>query len=490
MKNMQKVLELIEANIEGKTVFHFMEEDRVVDVTGEEFFRDVRKTAAVIRELSLQGKHIGIDGINSYLWVVCVCAVFWTGSVAVLLDREDSPEILSRCVRKTDINAIFYDSETEKTVRTANLPASVVRLPMGVKTAHEPEGEEADLCTEKMPDSLACIFFTSGTTGESKAVMMSEKGLAAGICHRIVGHDYRRVLAVLPFHHIFGFSIVLNTLYLEAEVCIASEMKYFYRYMEHMKPDYVCVVPSMLRMLAGKLKNGGANGRDLNWDLHMINCGGASFCPEFLRMLLERNITVLQGYGASEAGPIGFLCEMTPDRPDTIGKPPEGMAVRIVDKEMYLKSDAVMMGYYGDKKGTEEVLCNGWYATGDLVSVDREGYYYLTGRRKNLIILSNGENISPEEIEKKLGQYKEIREVVVSAEGEWITAAVYPEYPAGCTQAEKMEVRSRIRAEIGEYNRSVPVFRQIRNVRFSAAPEKKTSIGKIVRPARMEDEKK
>ena len=320
--------------------------------------------------------------------------------------------------------------------------------------------------------------------------MMSERGLTAGICHRINNRGFHSLLAVLPFHHLSGFSSVLNALYLGAEVCIATDIKYFYRYLEAMKPDYVFVVPSMLRMLARKLKNGGPNGRNLGWDLHLINCGGADFRPEFLQMLLERNITVLQGYGASEAGAIGFLWEMTPERPDTIGKPPAEIKARVIDGELYVKSDAVMTGYYGDEEETVKVLHDGWYATGDLCRVDEEGFLYLTGRRKNLIVLANGENISPEEIERKLlYEYDDISDVVVCAEGDLITAQVYPGYPDGCTAKEKTIIQERIREEIRQYNESEPVYRQIMKICFPEGPAGKTSSGKLLRRRVQEEQK-
>ena len=162
-------------------------------------------------------------------------------------------------------------------------------------------------------------------------------------------------------------------------------------------------------------------------------------------MLLDRDITVLQGYGASEAGAIGFLWEMTPDRPDTIGKPPAEMEIKIIDGELYVKSDALMTGYYGEKEETEKVLRDGWYATGDLCRMDEDGFLYITGRRKNLIILSNGENVSPEEIERKLYQYNDISEVMVCAEGELITAQIYPAYPEESTPQERERIQEKIR---------------------------------------------
>ena len=230
----------------------------------------------------------------------------------------------------------------------------------------------------------------------------------------------------------------------------------------------------MLQLLARKLKKGGDNGRLLGWNLRMIHCGGATFCSEFLQLLHDRKITVVQGYGASEAGGIGFMWEMHPDRPDTIGKPPEEMEVKIVEGELFLRSASVMMGYYKDPEATSAVLRDGWYATGDLAREDEEGYLYLTGRKNNRIILANGENVSPEEIETRLYACKEICEVVIGVENRMITAFVFPE-------EEGERIRCRIRSAIEDYNKEVPLYRQVQDVRFLDKPFAKTTGGKILR---------
>lgn len=488
-ETMRQVLEALEKSLAGKRVFRYLEDTQVREKSAEQFFGDIKNTAQGIRTLQAAGGHIGIMGRNRYEWMVCLCAVLWTGSVAVLLDRELSPEELARLARKADVSAVFCDSEAEKTVALAQDHWGIPQVQSWSMSGNFGEqsrpwaeaGETDGQDLRKEPQDLACIFFTSGTTGESKAVMMSEHGLAAGVCHRINDRSFQSLLAVLPFHHLAGFSAVLNAFYLGAEVCVAEDVKYFYRYLEQLQPDYVPLVPSMLRMLARKLENKGPNGRDLGWNLRMISCGGAAFCPEFLQTFLEHEILVVQGYGASEAGAIGFLWEMTLERPDTIGKPPQGLEVKIQDKELYLRSESVMMGYYKDARGTAQVLRDGWYATGDLCRRDEEGYLYLTGRKKDLIILANGENISPEAVEAQLYRCGDISEVLVGDADGLLAAAVYPRYPQDCTEGKRETIKENIRSAIGFYNQSVPLYRQIQKIRFLDQPIRKTAGGKLLR---------
>lgn len=470
-QNMKQVLEILKKKTDGKRLIRYMEEQKVLEVSSRHFFEQVQEEALMLEAQGLAGKQVGIIGRNSWRWLVSFCGIFQAGAVAVLLDRELEPKMIEKLAERVELAAICFDKSVEEKIEAAELPETVKKILMGKKRKRV---REFNPSAEQKGEDLACIFFTSGTTAESKAVMISQQGLVASICSEVNDRPFQALLSVLPFHHLSGFVTAMNAMYLGAEVCLGTDLKYFYRYLERMRPDYVCVVPSMLQLLARKLKKGGDNGRLLGWNLHMIHCGGATFCPEFLQLFQDRKITVVQGYGASEAGGIGFMWEMHPDRPDTIGKPPEEMEIKIVDGELFLHSASVMMGYYNDTEATSAVLCDGWYATGDLARQDEEGYLYLTGRKNNRIILSNGENVSPEEIETRLYACKEICEVVVGVENRMITAFVFPE-------KEGEGIRCRIRGAIEEYNKQVPLYRQVQDVRFMDKPFAKTTGGKILR---------
>lgn len=481
---MGRVLELLEQRLAGRRVIRYMAGTEIIEVSAEEFLGRIRKRACVLTARGLGGKHIGIMGRNSCDWLVNFCAIFQAGAVGVLLDKELDPATIGELAARVDLAAILYDCSTEGRVMQAETPRMVQKISM------DGSGDGEDLCEdppavlrcEPGPEELSCIFFTSGTTVKSKAVMMSGRAMAASVCTNVNSRRFEALLAVMPFHHLAGFITVMNALYLGAEVCIAEDLKYFYRYLASMKPDYAFLVPSMLQMLARKLKNGGLYGSRLGWNLRLIDCGGAVFCAEFLRMLLDHGITVMQGYGASEAGGIGFFWEMTPDRPDTIGKPPAGLEIKIEDGEIFLRSESVMMGYYDDPEETAKVLHDGWYATGDLCREDEEGYLYLTGRRKNLIILSNGENVSPEEIETKLQTCcGAIEEIMVGVEGSLITARVFPHVPPGSSESEQERIRDEIREAVGQYNDQSPVYKQIQKLYFLDQPFTKNTAGKIIR---------
>jgi long-chain acyl-CoA synthetase len=162
---------------------------------------------------------------------------------------------------------------------------------------------------------------------------------------------------------------------------------------------------------------------------------------------------------------------MTEDCRDTIGKPCPEVETKIVDGELWLRSPSVMMGYYKDPETTAQVLQDGWYATGDLCREDADGYLRLVGRKKNIIILSNGENVSPEEIEAQLHSCPDVEEVLVGVEGDLICATVF----VGSGSEEQ------VRSFVQRYNSQVPYYKQVQKLTFLDSPFEKTQVGKIIR---------
>lgn len=470
VRNMPQLLEALKSQLGQRTILKYMEGLQVFELSAEAFFEKARRFASALAAGNLRGGHIGIMGGNRVEWLTGFCAIFQAGAVAVLLSPDLSPQELSERAAQADLDAILFDDALSEIVEGAVFSPDFVRINLD----HVPSPVCLSPVPQPEPESLACILFTSGTTSAAKAVMLSHRAMVAGVCHNVIGHPFSAQLAILPFHHVAGFASVLNTWYLEAVACLGQDMKYLFRYLEHMKPDYTLTVPSILQVILRKLKRGGPNGQELGWDLHLIGCGGAKFQPEVIQYLNDQRIHVLQSYGATEVGGLGFMWEMTPDCKYSIGKPCREIETKIVDGELFLRCDSVMMGYYKDPAATAEVLKDGWYATGDLCQQDEDGYLYLYGRKKNLIILSNGENVSPEQIETALAACDAISEVMVGVENDRISATIFP-------HADEPDVRARIEAHIDNYNRSVPYYRQVHSLHITDEPFTKTEIGKLIR---------
>lgn len=477
-ENLGELLDALEAERPGEILIRYMVKDEVCEVNTEAFFSMIRSEAARLTRLGLVGGHIGIVGRNSLEWLVSYYAILYTGSVAVLMGAEYTAEELLETAEQADVTAMIYDEALAGKVQNADFPGSVVLVPMFSSEQME-EGEIVRQPVKR--EELGCIFFTSGTTARKKAVMMSHKGLIEGVCNNIVGQQFTAQLALLPFHHLAGFNPVLNTLCLGGVLCLAGDFKQLFRQLEVMKPDYFFAVPSMVKVLVKKLKHSDAHGASLGWNLRVINCGGAKFQPEIVETLVSKDITIMQSYGASETGGIGFSWEMALDNPNTIGKAPEGMEAKIVDGELAVRSDTVMMGYYGAPEATEEVLRDGWYYTGDLARQDERGYYYLTGRKKNLIILSNGENVSPEELEEGLGACEQSAEVLVYEKRDFLAAQFLPDYTGAESEEEREAVRQSIRVFVEAFNDRMPTYKRISFTEFRDTPFEKNAMGKILR---------
>jgi long-chain acyl-CoA synthetase len=176
---------------------------------------------------------------------------------------------------------------------------------------------------------------------------------------------------------------------------------------------------------------------------------------------------------------------MTEENPTTVGSElAVTMEATVIDGELCARGGRMFIGYYKDEESTNEVLYDGWYHTGDLARVDSEGNWYLTGRKKNLIILDNGENISPEEIETKLGLCTDIAEIIVYGEGSFLHAEILPAYDPESPEEDRQAMRDRITAFIDSYNSNAALYKRVPFTEFRDTPFEKNAAGKIVRPQR------
>ncbi|MBP3918113.1 MAG: AMP-binding protein [Clostridia bacterium] len=498
------------------------------EITSETFWRMVQ-TAAVKLKPHINGTahassapsplHIALCGADDIIWLVCFCAVQVLGGTAVLLDPRLPPEMLLARAELADVSLLLYDSLSEETAAAVLHTAVLKHTKNGMRGCKmeplcrcmdrrwkeiETEAEYDGVCAAPVrvpvPDDLSCILFTSGTTevvrggtasfGRGKAVMLSHRAMTASICQDAVGIPFTSQLAVMPFHHIAGIVSVFNTLYLGAVVCMAPELKNLFRYLKVLEPDYMLCVPSVMQSILRRLRGAGQNGEKNGWHLQLLSCGGAAFPRETIAALHAQGIRVLQSYGATELGGIGLETEMTEERAGILGNLRENSAVeaKLVDGELYIRCASMMKGYYRDKAATAEVLVDGFYATGDLCRLEENGDLYLLGRKSNRIVLPNGENICPEEIEQQLCmRCSAIEELMVGADSGVLWAEVYLSpsrdrissdlgEDAGAEDAANV-----VRAEIDAYNDLVPPFLRLYRLSFRDTPFPKNALGKLLR---------
>ena len=272
----------------------YMNGREAVSMTGVEFFSYADRCAGYLALQGSAGKHIGIMGANRWQWMAWLCGIFRVGAVAVLLSPDLNPDELRERTRQTDIDMIVCDKSLLTTVQDAAVEACSMD--------DIPEVSESAANVNVLAEDLACILFTSGTTARCRAAAFTHRAMIAGICHNVISFPFEAQLAILPMHHIAGFASVLNTWYLGRIVCMGEYVKYLYRYLRDLQADYVLTVPALLQAILKRIRNAKPNGADMGWDLRMVGCGGAQFPPEVIRSLNDKNIRVLQSYGATEAG--------------------------------------------------------------------------------------------------------------------------------------------------------------------------------------------
>ena len=483
IRNMHDILLHVERFSMNTPLIEYLAGRNSASMSVDEFLEEVKRRSAGLMKENLQKKHVGIIGRNSAGWITAFCAAANIGATAVLMNPDLNTGEIDRAVRDTDIAGLFYDEDMEERIKRYIERDDYATFCIQQKCDN---AEIHDLISP--PDSqledIMCILYTSGTTGEQKAVMLSNRAVIAGISHYLetVLKDTAVHLTVMPLHHAGALFTGLAALFKENCVLgvIDGPMK-LKRGIEQIRPNSMFAVPSLLQSIEHELSKKNRTGYS-EWgeSLKYIVCGGAQLPAALIPTFRERNITVYNIYGATESTVGVIVHDATREPPSILGKPMNAEA-KIENGELLLRGKTIMTGYYHDQAATEETLKDGWYHTGDLASIDEDGYYYLTGRKKNLIILSNGENISPEELEKYLGVSPDILEVIVTEYQDALWAAVWPDYPDGSRDKEKEFIRQRIREFVKEYNDRMPTYKQIYDLKFWDTPLPKNATGKILR---------
>ena len=324
-------------------------------------------------------------------------------------------------------------------------------------------------------------------------------------------------MSVLPFNHAFAFiTAVWKPFNYRRPVFINSSLNDFMKEIPVAKPGMLFLVPLFLETFSKtiwrtarkqgqeeKLKKGmklsnalmkvGIDRRQelfkdvlkkFGGNLECIICGGAPLDPRYVKEFRSWGIHVLNGYGITECAPVLSVNRNQYWRDGSVGQLVPGISFRVYDKdehgigEIQVKGDNVMMGYYNNPEATEEAFLDGWYRTGDLGYIDKDGFLFITGRAKNLIILNNGENVSPEEIEQNVERIPEVGEVVVFEEDGAITAEIFPDDTDERPEEEKRKI---IEEAIKKLNSRQPNFKKIHKIKFRKTPFEKTATRKIKR---------
>ena len=463
-------------------------------------FRDFRKTCdniAVWIQKHFSGKtHIALIGTTSFEYLSAWFGVQCSCNVSVPLDTNNNPENIADELARSDSKMLFLDDKHVK-----DIPLFKERCPQIEYYVHINKPEKGmlylgDIAAEyegQTPvgdvseDDLAAILFTSGTTGISKGVMLTHGNFIDNTtCCPDDDYHGMKLLTVLPIHHVFCFTIdILHSLWNGVTVCVNDSLFHISKNLKLFKPEYCTFVPMIAATILGKMQMAAKKipykemiaHETFGEQLIAIFSGGAYLSPEIINGYKEFGIDIAQGYGMTECSPRICTGIVNCPKPDSVGKIVNGCEVKIVDGEIWVKSKSVMKGYYKNPEETANTLTpDGWLKTGDLGHKDNDGYLYITGRKKNLIILSNGENVSPEEIENKFVTFRPIKEIVVYEDGHLITAQIYPD-----PDYKSEDIQEEIRRKVDEINDTFPPAKRIVNIIFRDKEFVKTASKKIIR---------
>lgn len=543
--NVREMLDWCAETHNAKTAYSFIGEEKTKETVKKSFTElreDVRALGTKMLQMGCHGKHCAVIGKFSYNWAVIYFASMSIGAVLVPLDKDwHICDLVDTC-ENADIEFLFTDTEISDKATEIGSQIKLLHSPITIGGTNENsvtqlidegkvlynESPEAFYNARIFPDKLSLLVFTSGTTGKGKGVMLSQSAILSDLCDIIPYIDFgKKTVGVLPPHHTYGSSVMLiGHAIIGAEVYVSAGLRHLLKEFKEQKPEHLVLVPLYLetfyRRIKSTLKEKGKEetvnklitlsnnmlkiGIDLRKNLFSsiraafggevktIISGGAPLNPEILSFFEAIGISVLNGYGITECAPIVAVNRSKNVVPGSVGSVLNIDTVKIsepnenAEGEICVKGPNVMLGYYKNEEATLEAFDNdGYFKTGDYGKIDNNGILYITGRKKNIIILSNGKNVYPEEIENELIAIPGVSEAVVyegkSARGITYNAIVAEIYPDK-DYFEKNNIgdaKEYFKKYIDEYNKTAVSYKKIGLLRVRKEEFPKNTLRKILR---------
>jgi long-chain acyl-CoA synthetase len=504
-------------------------------VSYRQLCEDVKYLQEALISLGLAGKHIAIVGENCYEWLLVYFAANYCGSTAICVDVEQSDETIRYMLAAADTDAVFL-SPAYTDVCSGFADTQIPQFLLYGKNSTYPLVRhlietgakiwlDGNACTTVdaavTPENIASIVFTSGTTSHAKPVMLSQQAILTNASDALANVRIgQRTFTSLPFYHTYGLTCsVLSMLIPGSHLHINGNLRTVMRDLHLSKANTLLTVPLMLEMIHSRIwQSAEESGKDESLkklfritrilrsigirrpgkildgirekslgSIDLIICGGAHMNPEIMDQFQCMGVTVLQGYGITECGPLVSVNRNEANKLDSVGLVTANCQVKLDNGEILVRGKNLMTGYYNHPEMTEESMRDGWFCTGDLGELDKDGFLYITGRKKNLIVFKNGKKLSPEKLEEKIKQVPIVQDVLVygavnglSSDDVQVAASIYPraDKVSGMTSYEILES---LQKEIDEINRDLPMYQQIQMINIRDQAFSKTALQKIKR---------
>ena len=537
-QDLKEIMDFVADKYGKNTAFIYKTPDRKnkVEITYRKFRDDMDSIGAYLISKGLKGKRIVVIGPNSYTWLAAYYGIVINVGVVVPLDKGLPEEEIINSLIKCKADAIVYDEslkmDFEKICKTDGITVETL-IPMS-EISQEALVEHAKLVKQYKPEfkvidkhAVDNILFTSGTSADAKAAQLTQRNIASTIAamrkvEPIYEDDVEMIL--LPLHHAFGNQGVLMFISNGATNVFCSGLKYIQKELKEYGVTAFFCVPLIIESMINKvLKTAEKEGKleklemgrkiskalmkvgidvrrklfkdvidGLGGKLRFLISGAAALDPKILEYTTDFGILTVQGYGLTETAPTIASESYFFRRPGSVGHAMPGVEVKINDPdedgigELYARGPNIMKGYLDDEEANKEVFVDGWFNTGDLARIDKDDYIFLTGRKKNVIVLKNGKNIYPEEIEALIDKIPYVVENVVMGEEEGddyrlVAHVVYDPEAEALKDKTAEEIQAIIDADIEKINDEMPKYKRVKQTYIRTEEFEKTTTQKIKR---------
>ena len=473
-KNIKEILYNSEKEYSDKIAFIIKHQEgknkTYENITYKTFLKQINALGTKLYDMKLKNKRIAILGRNRYEWVLAHLTNLLGGIISIPLDKDLQIDELESSLIRSKADAIYFDEkyiekiEEIKNRNNTNVKKYICMSKMAgyddIHTLKEEgqklleEGNKEYISSKIDENEMGILLFTSGTTSKSKAVMLSQKNIASNIYAMQKVEDIRSTdsnLAFLPMHHIFGSTCLILMLACGVKTSFPDGLRYVAQNLKEYEVSIFVGVPLLVEAIYNKVvKEIDKQGKtkliknaikisnfllkfhidirrkifkqlidQLGGKMRFVISGGAPLDPKIQKGFIDLGIDMVQGYGLTETSPVIAAENMYKSRNGSIGVPMENVTVEIINKdengigELRVKGPNVMLGYYENEEETNKVLKDGWFYTGDLGYIDKDGFIFITGRQKNMIVLKNGKKIFPEEIETLVNRIGLVEECMV-----------------------------------------------------------------------------
>ena len=544
----KELMDLAEKEDGDKIAFEYRNEkdkSKIEAITYKEFQYDTYYLGTALLQLGMNKNHIAVIGENSYKWLTVYLTVLKSDSVLVPIDRELPEKDIINILKSSDSEVLFYAEKYEKYIEKFKKELPNIKYFIGFdrnenlenvlsykkimdlgKERYEAGDKSYASIEHKDTNILKLLVYTSGTTGDPKGVMLTEHNLVSCVYYGLqVAEIKTKCLSVLPYHHTYeAVAGILVALHKHATICINDSLKNVLKNLQLYRPNYIYLVPAFTEVfyknIWGTAKKEGKEaglkfliklsnalrkiGIDLRGtlfksihsafggNLKEIICGGAPIRPEIGKFFNDIGVMLLNGYGITECSPLVSVNRPKFNDSSTVGVILPCCEVKIEnpndegDGEIWVKGDIVMMGYYKDKERTDKVLKDGWFNTEDYGKVNEKGQLVINGRKKNVIVLTNGKNVYPEEIENYILRIPYVEETIVKSVKNDIgqEVALCAEVYLNSDKVKELEIENveeQLKKDISKETKELASYKHITKIEIRKTEFIKTTTKKIKR---------